>query len=219
MLLNEKETTIAYRCPHCGASIYSMVGIFALSGDLLKLKCECGESELTIQRIPDGKVRLSVPCIVCAKPHIYTLGQNTFFRRDGDTFRLPCAYTGLDLCFIGKKEDVSEAIQKANDELLALMQEAGLEDIEKLHAGDDMLNTFELDPQVEDMVRYTIAELNDEGKVYCKCQNNAIAHYDFHLHDGKVTIFCEECDAKLILPMSGLDAAEQFLHSDSLTLE
>lgn len=219
MLLTEKETTIAYRCPHCGASIYSMVGVFALSGDLLKLKCECGESELTIQRTPDGKVRLSVPCIVCAKPHIYTLGQNTFFQREGDAFRLPCTYTGLDLCFIGRKEEVDKAIQKANDELLALMKEAGLDDIESLHAGDDVLADHELDPQVEDMVRYTIAELNDEGKIHCKCQNNAIAHYDYHLHDGKLTIYCDECEAGLTIPMEGLTMAEQFLHSDSLTLE
>lgn len=219
MILSEKETTIAYRCPHCGSSIYSMVGVFALSGDLLKLKCDCGESELIIQRTADQKVRLTVPCIVCAKPHIFTLGQNTFFRRDGDVFRLPCSYTGLDLCFIGQKDAVGEAIQKANEELLALMQEAGLEDIESLHAGDDVLADHELDPQVEDMVRYTIAELNDEGKIHCKCQNNALAHYDYRLHNGKLTIYCDECEAGLTIPMEGLTMAEQFLHSDSLTLE
>ncbi len=219
MLLTEKETTIAYRCPHCGASIFSMVGIFSLSGDLMKLKCSCGESELTIQRTADQKIRLSVPCIACVKPHMYTLGQNTFFRRKGDVFRLPCSYTGLDLCFIGGKEDVAEAIQKANDELLALMQEAGLEDMEALHAGDEMLSERETDPQVADIVRYTIAELNEEGKIHCKCQNNAIAHYNFHLHDGKVTIFCEECEASLTLPMTGVSTAEAFILRDSLTLQ
>lgn len=220
MLLNSKEITLAYRCPHCGAGVLSMVGIFSLSGDLLKLKCSCGNSELPIEKTVDGKIRLSVPCIVCAKPHVYVLGQNQFFRRgEGDVFRLPCPYTGLDLCFVGEKTDVQAALQAADDALLALMRDAGLEDIEQLHAGDEMLEAREQDPQVADIVRYAIRELDDEGKIKCNCQNSAIADYQFRLRDGDVTIWCEECGATLTLPMPGVSAAEAFLQRDSLTLK
>ena len=48
MLLNEKRTTVAYRCPHCGGGIMSAVGLFNLSADMVKLKCTCGKSELKI---------------------------------------------------------------------------------------------------------------------------------------------------------------------------
>lgn len=220
MILTEKETTLAYRCPRCGAGVLSMVGIFSLSGDLLKLKCSCGESELPIERQSDGKVRLSVPCIVCAKPHVFLLGQNNFFRREKrDVFRLPCPYTGLDLCFVGEKDDVQNALQEADDALLALMRDAGLEDIEQLHAGDEMLDAREQDPQVADIVRYAIRELDDEGKITCNCQNNAISDYQFRLHDGDVTIWCEECGATLTLPLPGLSAAEDFLQRDALELK
>lgn len=220
MLLTEKETTLAYRCPHCGAGVLSMVGIFSLSGDLLKLKCACGESELSIERQSDGKIRLAVPCIVCAKPHIFLLGQNQFFRREnGDVFRLPCPYTGLDLCFAGAKDDVQAALQEADDALLALMREAGLEDIEQLHAGDEMLEAREQDPQVADIVRYALRELDDEGKITCNCQNNAIADYQFRLHDGQVTVWCEECGASITLPLAGVTMAEDFLQRDSLQLQ
>lgn len=220
MLLNNKETTLAYRCPHCGAGVLSMTGIFSLSGDMLKLKCSCGNSELLIEKNADGKIRLVVPCIVCAKPHVYVLGQNQFFRRgEGDAFRLGCPYTGLDLCFVGEKNDVQAALQAADDALLALMRDAGLEDIEQLHAGDEMLEAREQDPQVADIVRYAIRELDDEGKIKCNCQNNAIADYQFRLHDGDLTVWCEECGATLTIPMPGLSAAEHFLQRDSLTLK
>ena len=45
MIINPKETTVAYRCPACGAGVMSAVGIFALSAEMIKLKCTCGQSE------------------------------------------------------------------------------------------------------------------------------------------------------------------------------
>ena len=218
MTLTEKDTIIAYRCPRCGAGVLSVPGIFSLTGDLLKLKCSCGESELNIERRSDGRIRLAVPCIVCAKPHIFVLGQSSFSQRAGGVFRLPCPYTGLDLCFVGGKNAVQDALQEADDDLLALMREAGLEDIEQLHAGDEMLEAREQDPQVADIVRYALRELNDEGKITCNCQNNAIADYKFRLHDGKGTVWCEECGATVTLPLAGVTMAEDFLQRDSLEL-
>ncbi|MBQ8383394.1 MAG: hypothetical protein IJX47_09345 [Clostridia bacterium] len=218
MTSTEKDTIIAYRCPRCGAGVLSVPGIFSLTGDLLKLKCACGESELNIERQSDGKLRLAVPCIVCAKPHVFVLAQNSFSRRTGGVFRLPCPYTGLDLCFVGGKDAVQDAIQEADDDLLALMREAGLEDIEQLHAGDEMLEAREQDPQVADIVRYALRELDDEGKITCNCQNNAIADYKFRLHDGEVTVWCEECGASVTLPLAGVTMAEDFLQRDSLEL-
>lgn len=61
MILNSKETTIIYRCPHCGLSVVSVVGIFTLSGDMVKLKCDCGGSALVLTHTSDGKVRLTCP--------------------------------------------------------------------------------------------------------------------------------------------------------------
>lgn len=219
MTLTEKDTTLAYRCPRCGAGVLSVAGIFSLTGDLMKLKCACGESELSIERRSDGKLRLAVPCIVCAKPHVFLLGQSSFAgRADGGVFRLPCPYTGLDLCFVGGKDDVQTALQEADDALLALMRDAGLEDIEQLHAGDEMLEAREMDPQVADIVRYALRELDDEGKITCNCQNNAISDYQFRLHDGEVTVWCEECGASITLPLAGVTMAEDFLQRDSLVL-
>ena len=40
MILQPKDTTVAYRCPECGATVFSVVGALALSGDMIKLKCE-----------------------------------------------------------------------------------------------------------------------------------------------------------------------------------
>ena len=41
MVLKEKHTTVAYRCPFCGSGVMSAVGLFGLSADMVKLKCPC----------------------------------------------------------------------------------------------------------------------------------------------------------------------------------
>lgn len=217
MLIDKKEAAVAYRCPYCGDTVTSMVGIFALSGDMIKLRCHCGDSEMTVTYTPDRKMRLSVPCIACPKPHNYVIGQNTFFSREKGVFRLPCSYTGIDICFIGAPGEVSATVDQANDELVKMLSEAGLDDLSRIRDDEDI--NVERDPQVEETVRYAIATLNDEGKIRCKCQNNAIANYDFIQGSDGVTIFCTECDASVTLPIFGVGDAYDFLNGDGADLD
>ena len=37
MVLQQKQTTVAYRCPECGSIVLSLVGVFALSADMIRL--------------------------------------------------------------------------------------------------------------------------------------------------------------------------------------
>lgn len=80
MILDEKKTTVAYRCPGCGAMVRSMIGAFTLSADMMRLKCPCGESDITIVYTPDKKLRLNVPCFFCPKPHQFPREPEYVFR-------------------------------------------------------------------------------------------------------------------------------------------
>ena len=96
MILDSRETTVAYRCPHCGQTTVSVVGVFALSGDLIRLKCGCKKSELQISYTSDRKIRITTPCLVCRKPHTFVLGAGTFREPRPDLF-LPHDGTGAVL--------------------------------------------------------------------------------------------------------------------------
>ena len=89
MILNQKQTTIAYRCPHCGATVISLVGVFALTADMLRMKCPCGESELSVVYTKDKKIRLTVPCFLCPTPHNFMVSASLFF--SSDILLFPCA--------------------------------------------------------------------------------------------------------------------------------
>lgn len=218
MILQPKNTAIAYRCPNCGKGIISMVGVFSLSGDMIKLKCDCGESELLIANTQDNKVRLTVPCVLCPKPHIYTVSKTLLY--SDELFTLGCTYTGLDCCFIGSKDAVSDALHENEKQLLGLFEEAGVTSIDHLHKNTDY-DTVD-DPAIEEIIRFMLCELKDEGNIGCRCEDPEDADYTFEFvppEYEKVRIRCNSCNAYSDIPMTSVASANAFLHIDKLELK
>ncbi len=225
MILQSKETTIAYRCPVCGKFIFGMVGLFTLSGDLIKLKCDCGGSELKIAYTADRKLRITVPCLFCPDPHTYVISSDSFF--DRELLALTCTYSHMDACFIGHKDKVSEAASEADNALLDLLEEAGFDGLESFLLGrnsiegeDNVDEDFRIDyAQIEEVVRFMLVELAEEGDIHCGCKEGDTARYDFEFKGDAVRIFCHTCGHEVLVPMSSTLAANAFLHADELTLE
>lgn len=218
MIIKAKETTVAFRCPHCGAGIMSVVGIFSLTGDMIKLKCDCGHSELILAYTKDKKVRITVPCIICPKPHNYTVSSNVFF--SNEVFRLGCTYTGLDICFIGEKDAVLEALKENESMLLGMFEEAGVTSLDALHKD----NTYDLvdDPFIEEVIRFMLIELKDEGNIHCKCGPAEMPDYKYEFvapDFDKIRIYCETCGASVEIPMTSVINANAFLNVDELYLK
>ena len=165
MILDAKQTTVAYRCPHCGSTVMSAVGLFSLTGaaDMVKLKCTCGQSEMTVLYGKDGKIRLTVPCLACANPHSFTVSSQVFFGKD--LFVLPCPYTDLNVAATGEINLVKAEMARVELELLDLLEKSGIKDPERLRAEEKALP----DPQIAEIVMFVIRDLDAEGKIFCKC--------------------------------------------------
>ena len=225
MVLDSKETTVAYRCPACGATVISVVGVFALSGDLIRLKCSCGGSEMTVARAADRRLRLTVPCLLCPRPHIYTLSSPLFFEKS--LFTLTCETTGIGGCFVGGKDEVLAAAKDADEEFIAMLEEAGLDDADRLrgeNGAPDRRPPDEDDMQLHDIVNFILNELRDEGKIHCRCADGAESDYAFTLCGGEggdsgALISCRSCGASRFFPFPDVYAANAFLHVDEIVLE
>lgn len=214
MILDPQKTTIAYRCPSCGGGVISAVGMFSLGADMVKLKCTCGESELTMVYTGDDKVRLSVPCLVCPKPHSFTVSRSIFFGRD--LFVLPCPYTDLNLCFMGEMNHVKAELARSELELLELMEKNGLTSLDDLHQQDEELLP---DPQILDIIMFVIHELEAEEKIYCRCADPHDSEFDCRMVEDGILVFCKTCGASRMIPVDNLLGAQAFLDCDSLRLE
>jgi len=212
MILNQKQTTLAYRCPHCGATVVSLVGVFALTADMLRLKCPCGESELSVVYTKDKKVRLTVPCFLCPTPHSFTLSSQLFF--ESEILAFPCAASGIDICFAGQKAQVDRALENADAELRELMGDASLGDLAEHRGGPGVFT----DPQIMDIVMYVIHELQAEGEITCNCPDHH-GDYIVDILDDCVRITCENCRAKKDIPTDSIVSANAFLHCTHIDLE
>lgn len=215
MVLDTKETSVAYRCPKCGSWVSSIVGIFSLTADMLRLKCPCGGSETTIVHTQDKKVRLTVPCFLCPHPHNFTVSQNAFFEKD--LLALPCAYSGVDICFFGKGDAVVEAEQESDEELGRLIEDAGgINPFGRKPEADD--EAVFSDPQILEIVNFVIRDLDEAGEISCRCPEFE-GSYTVEVTSDGVCVTCEHCGAKKLIPVTSTISAQAFLNCEHLDLE
>lgn len=214
MVLESKQTTIAYRCPHCGSGVMSAVSMFSLKGSMVRLKCECGKSAMEIVPEADAKVRLTVPCILCPTPHRFTVSEKVFFGKE--LFSLPCPYSDINICQMGEINHVKAELSRVELQLLDLMEQHGITDFSALHEEAEKTVT---DPQVLEIVLFVIRDLDDEGKIRCACAAGEEHEYDVEVLEGGVRVTCQRCGATKLIPANSLVEAHDFLNCDSLTLE
>jgi ribosomal protein S27AE len=212
MVLEPKQTTVAYRCPHCGAGVISAVDLFKLSADMVKLKCSCGESEMTIVYKKDGKIRFTVPCILCPTPHNFSISSTIFFGKD--LFVLPCPYSDINICMMGDTNHVKAELSRTELELLDILEKSGLENFDDLKG-----EQFPTDPQITEIVTYIIKELDAEGKIKCHCTDEEECEYDAEIQKDGVTVRCTRCNASKFIATDSLISAHEFLNADSIELE
>lgn len=215
MILEPKHTTVAYRCPHCGGGVISAVNVFSLSADMIKLKCTCGKSEMTIVSSQDEKIRLTVPCMVCATPHIFTVNASLFYGKD--IFSLSCPYAAeFPLVFFGEMNLVKAELARTELELLDMMEKSGLAPLDDSAEDADTLP----DPQILDIVMFVINDMDAEGKIYCKCspEDNGRA-YEAEITSEGVQVTCKQCGASRTVPTDSRLSAHAFLNADALYLE
>lgn len=214
MVLDTKQTTVAYRCPHCGAGVMSVVGVFSLSAEMMKLKCSCGHSEMTMSRASNGKIRFSVPCMLCPSPHSFTVNSSVVFSKE--LFVLPCPYSDINIAVMGSEDHVKAELSRSELELLDILEKSGIDNFESIHG-----ESFLTDPQVLDIVTYVIRELDEEKKITCRCDPSKVEEsmYDVEILEDAVRVTCQHCGASKLVPANSLIAANEFLNADKLELE
>ncbi len=214
MVLETKQTTVAYRCPHCGTGVMSVVNPFLLGRSMVRLKCECGNSAMEITPTNDGKIRLAVPCLFCPKPHQFTVTETLFYGQD--LFVLPCPYTDLNVGVIGEINHVKAELSRSELELADLMEKHGIDSFAALHGEGEGDMT---DPQVLEVVLFVVRDLDEEGKIYCRCKEGEEHEYDAEVLADGVRVTCRCCGASALIPASSVTEAQAFLECDALYLK
>lgn len=213
MVVEPLKTHIAYRCPDCGTTVYGIVGRFALSAGMIRLKCPCGSSGLDLSVTQDKKVRLSVPCLFCKTSHNYVVSQGLFFSRD--IFLLNCPYSNMDICFIGEKDKTDEHVKRTGEELERLLASLEVTELREIQPIDVDEEEVLPDPTVYDAMRFLVKELEYDEKIDCPCHKGS---YELRFcHEG-IQVYCEDCGATFTFDTRAEASSEEYLSLDSILL-
>ena len=214
MVIEPKKRNIAYRCPECGTSIIGLVGRFALSANLVRLKCNCeGAGALDIGITNDKKIRLSVPCLFCKQNHSYNVSEGVFF--DREKFLLNCPYSGMDIAFIGDEAELEVELKRTEEEINRLMMSLEAEELSDIQPEDMTEDEILPEPGVYDTLRFIIKDLEDEGKLICPCGKGG---YDLRFTDSGIQVYCESCGATYNFTSVTPSAVEEYLYLDEIRL-
>lgn len=215
MALNPKKRSIAYRCPDCGTSIIGLVGKFALTANMLRLKCSCeGAPSLDVGITGEGKIKLSVPCLFCKQNHTYVVTEGIFFERD--LFLASCPYSGMDIAFIGEEEKIDAELSRTEAEIERLLTSLEAEELSDLQPHDMSEDEILPDPAVYDTLRFVVKDLEEEGRVKCLCDKG---RYDLRFAPDGIQVYCENCGATHTFGATSPSLAEEYLLIDSLLLK
>ncbi len=214
MVIDPKQTTVAYRCPHCGAGVLSAVNVFSLSADMVKLKCTCGKSEMSVVSANPGKLRLTVPCLVCPTPHIFTVNASLFYSKE--LFTLQCPYVAdMTLAAFGEINTVKAEMARSELALLDMLEKNGVTDLAAIKSNEEALP----DEQVLDIVMFVIHDMDAEGKIFCRCNPSDEHEYEVEVTPKGVLVTCKACGAARLIPTDSSLSAHAFLNADALYLE
>ena len=209
-----KQTEIAYRCPDCGVATLGLFGGLTKVSDMLRLKCECGGPSLDIQKLRDGKMHLSVPCVYCKTQHGYVLSENIVLR--DEVTRLSCPYSNMDIAFIGEGDAVGVELNRTADELarvLVSLEAESLSDIQPMDMDEDAAPP---DPAVFDAINFLVRDLEEDGAVSCPCNSGK---YELRFTDDGIQVYCEECGAAFTFYARSAAGAEEYLVLDRIELK
>ena len=215
MILDPKKTTVAYRCPSCGAGVMSVVSPFNLKADMIKLKCDCGNSEMKLIFKSDSKVQITVPCMLCPNPHNYTVANSLFFKED--IFILSCPYADLNLAMTGDINQVKAELAKGELQLLELVEQSTAKAIGVYNSMFNY-NTY-ANPEIKEAITSMIYELDDEGKIECDCTPDSEGDYELTFGFETAELKCKKCNCIKTFSTDSLMEVNRLIGLDKLKLE
>lgn len=213
MIASPGQTHIAYICPECGQAIYGFIGKFALSANMLRIKCSCGHSAMEITLNSDNKVRISAPCVFCKQNHNFVVSQSLFFSRD--LFLLNCPYSNMDICFIGEKDKTDKELLRVSGEIENLINMLEAESIKDIQPEDLEEDEVLPDPTLYDAIRFLIRELEVDGNIDCPCHKG---EYELRFVKEGIEVFCSDCNATYLFNLTSPSASEDYIKLSSILL-
>lgn len=177
------HTILAMRCPECGKLDYHKLSRFDFSGQKnVKIKCSCGFVKLFVSTKNRTKYWLQVPCVVCETKHLRNLSSRMLW--SDEVNYLYCQETGLELGYIGPRDEVETLAIAHEENMEALANEFDREE-EYFHNSDIMYEVLNC-----------LHDIAEQGALYCQCGNQDV---EVDIFPDRLELHCKDCDSVNII--------------------
>ncbi len=216
--------TVGFRCPACSMTTLSGADVTRVPGDLLKLRCPCGESEAVIEKTA-AHVALTVPCFACKSVHRFPLAPQVI--EIERALRLSCPNTGLAIAYVGERAAIVAAAREDDEGIREAIDDAGEEGDALRRALFTPPQTSEESAREEEYARFAghrelsravLADLSDEGRICCDCGKTDLSALDVELEGGVLRVTCPRCRRSAHLPLATSRDEEALLNLGELIL-
>ncbi|MBQ9415786.1 MAG: hypothetical protein IJU20_02960 [Clostridia bacterium] len=216
--MEENQFVVGYRCPQCGAGVLSPVDFTKIGADMVRLKCDCGRSSMQISKKNASEVMVEAPCLLCHKIHARVLPVALLTQRD--FFSYSCPYSDMPVFYAGEINHVKAEMAKSELELLNAMEESeGGSPLTGSPDGDKDRDLSWQDPQRVQDILYVLRELDEEGRIFCRCDPVRGRSYDVDLCPEGVRVSCPRCGCRRTIPADSSLKSQLFLEATELDLK
>lgn len=171
------STVLAIRCPECGKIEYLSISLFSFSHESsITLKCSCKIDIVTVSTKKRKDFWIYYFCAMCEDWHLLKMSRRQLWFNP-TAFDLVCEETGMEVGYIGPREEVLNKIQKQNQSLAEMAEQLGFTEY--------FNNSFVMYEILEHI--YSIAET---GNLYCTCGNQNVEVDIFPEH---IELSCGKC--------------------------
>lgn len=180
-MLDDATRNIGFFCPSCRQAVIVRRSAFQLAAAQSELACPCGESHVHTEILGD-RLKLRVPCLFCEQEHSFTCSTHAFLHER--IMALSCGPSGLDCCYTGEEGPVFEAMDRLQETLDGLEEEAVKEGM------------F-LNPLVMQEILEELRDIGLRGDVSCGCGSQS---FGMKINFSSVELECRACHGLLKIP-------------------
>lgn len=178
-MIIQATTALALRCPECGKIKYYTLSFFSFAGRnrTVRFSCDCGTPLLSVATRDRKVFYFQLDCLMCETKHLYQY----FFREiwSPDVICLFCEETGIEVGFIGPRQQVKKYMAKQEKSLREMAEDLGFSD-------------YFSNPEVMYETLDCLHKMASEGRLSCQCGSLEI---EVEIFDDRVELRCSDCGA------------------------
>ncbi|MDH7576622.1 MAG: hypothetical protein QHH75_02125 [Bacillota bacterium] len=177
-MLVSTTTALALRCPNCGKIQYRALSLFSFSAQkTVRFNCACGAPLLLISTKDRKIFYFQLECLMCEGRHIlqYSLREIWSSR----VISLTCEETGLEVGFLGPRDQVKKCIANQERSLREMAEDLGFAD-------------YFTNPEIMYEILDFLHKIAEEGNLSCQCGNLQL---EVEIFAERVELRCSSCGA------------------------